>query len=307
MNPTSSFVPAAPGRSIAVVGAGRLGGVLARALRDVGFTVFGPLRRGEAIPAVDVALLCVPDAAIHDAAEAARPHAALVGHVSGATGLDDVDFSVHPLQTFTGSEPPAVFRGIGAAIEGRTEEALAAADGIARALGALPFPVDDAHRAGYHASASIASNLLLAVLDAAEQVAGSAGIPSAEARAALAPLVRQTVENWAERGAADALTGPIARGDEVTVARQRAAIAEGDPELLPVVDALIAQTRVLAGHAGDRVSSRSARSTTPGEGRSTAVGDVRPTTPEDVRPTTPGDARPTTLAGASPSAERTRA
>ncbi|WP_292888171.1 DUF2520 domain-containing protein [Microbacterium sp.] len=340
-------MPAAPGRSIAVVGAGRLGGVLARALRDVGFTVFGPLRRGEAMPAVDVALLCVPDAAIHDAAEAARPPAALVGHVSGATGLDDVDFSVHPLQTFTGSEPAAVFRGIGAAIDGRTEEALAAADGIARALGALPFRVDDAHRAGYHASASIASNLLLAVLDAAEQVAGSAGIPSAEARAALAPLVRQTVENWTERGAAEALTGPIARGDEKTIARQRAAIAEGVPDLLPVVDALIAQTRVLAGHAGDRVSSRSARSTTPGDvpstpagdapsttagaarptvpgdARLTPAGDARSTTPGDIRstpagdvpstpagdarPMVPGDARPTTPAGASPSTERSRA
>ncbi|MFJ4165474.1 DUF2520 domain-containing protein [Microbacterium sp. NPDC089698] len=265
MNEAVSSTSSAPDRSIAVVGAGRLGGVLARALGEAGFEVRGPFGRGDEIPAVDVVILCVPDAAIHDAASAARPHARLIGHVSGATGLDDVDFSIHPLQTFTGSEAPDVFHGIGAAIDGRTAEALAAAEGIARALGAHPFRVDDAHRAGYHASASIASNLLLAVLDAAEQVAGSAGIPSAEARTILAPLVRQTVENWVGVGAARALTGPIARGDEETVARQRAAVVEGVPELAPLFDALTDRTRALAATAGDRVSSRFARSTTPDE------------------------------------------
>ncbi|MGN7860571.1 DUF2520 domain-containing protein [Microbacterium sp. 22303] len=268
MNSTSSYATAASDRSIAVVGVGRLGGVLARALTEAGFDVRGPLGREDAVPAVDIAILCVPDAAIHVAALAARPHAGLVGHVSGSTGLDDVDFSIHPLQTFTGSEQPSVFHGIGAAIDGRTPEALATAESVARALGAHPFRVEDAHRAGYHASASIASNLLLAVLDAAERVAGSAGIPSGEARAILAPLVRQTVENWADRGAAEVLTGPIARGDDATVARQRAAIAEGDPELLELVDALTAQTRALADPEGDRVSSRSARSTTAGTVRS---------------------------------------
>ena len=258
MNAAVFSPPSAPDRSIAVVGAGRLGSVLARALGEAAYDVIGPLGRGDAIPAVDVVLLCVPDAAIHDAAEVARPHARMIGHVSGATGLDAVDFSIHPLQTFTGSEAPTVFRGIGAAIDGRTPEALAVAEQLAYALGAHPFRVDDAHRAGYHASASIASNLLLAVLDAAEQVAGSAGIPAPEARAILAPLVRQTVENWVEVGAAEALTGPIARGDEETVARQRAAVDVAVPDLLTLFDALIAQTRTLAETAVDSVSSRSA-------------------------------------------------
>jgi predicted short-subunit dehydrogenase-like oxidoreductase (DUF2520 family) len=259
MNATStSSLPAAPDRGIAVVGAGRLGTVLARALGAAGFEVAGPLSRGESIASVDVAILCVPDVAIREAANTARPHARLLGHVSGATGLDDVDFSIHPLQTFTGSEPPSVFRGIGAAIDGRTPESLAVAEGIATALGAHPFRIEDTHRAGYHASASIASNLLLAVLDAAEQVAGSAGIPPAEARAILAPLVSQTVGNWAEHGAPAALTGPIARGDEATVARQRRAIAADDPDLLPVIDALTAQTRRIAYRAVGSARAESA-------------------------------------------------
>jgi len=273
MNSTSSSLPVSPDQRIAVIGAGRLGSVLGRALAEAGFTVVGPLGREDAIPMVDVAILCLPDVAIHAAAEAARPHARLIGHVSGATGLDDVDFSIHPLQTFTGSESPDVFHGIGAAIDGRTPEALALAEQLAMALGAQPCRVDDAHRAGYHAAASIASNLLLAVLDAAEHVAGSAGIPPDEARVILAPLVRQTVENWVERGAAHALTGPIARGDEVTVTRQRAAIAEGNAELLVLVDALTARTRVVAEDGGERPSSRFARSGTEQRGRSTTDSD----------------------------------
>ena len=39
---------------------------------------------------------------------------------------------------------------------------------------------------------------------------------------------------------------PVARGDEETVQRQRAAIAERAPELLALFDALVTATRSLA-------------------------------------------------------------
>lgn len=228
----------APDTTIAIVGAGRLGGVLARALRAAGFGVRGPLRRDDRMPDADLALLCVPDSAIAAVAFAARPHARLVAHVSGATPLADVDFSIHPLQTFTGTETPEVFRGIGVAVDGRTPEALAVAEQLATALGATPFRVDDAHRAEYHAAASFASNFVLTVLDAAERLAAPSGLD----RAHLAPLVQQTVDNWVASGAASALTGPIARGDEATVARQRAASAD----FADLFDALAAATRAVA-------------------------------------------------------------
>ena len=61
------------------------------------------------------------------------------------------------------------------------------------------------------------------------------------------PLVRATVDNWAALGPDRALTGPIARGDEATVARQREAIADRAPELLAMFDALADATRDLAG------------------------------------------------------------
>ncbi|WP_105677393.1 DUF2520 domain-containing protein, partial [Microbacterium sp. MYb72] len=235
MNPASELAPAT---TIAVIGAGRLGGVLTRVLRTAGFSVLGPLRRDQPMPAADIAILAVPDAAISAVAFVARPHVRRVAHLSGATGLDAVDFSIHPLQTFTGGETPEVFHGIGAAIDGRSAEDKCLARDLARALGMTPFTVTD--RAVYHAAASFASNFVLTVLDAAEQLAAAAGVENP--REVLAPLVRQSVDNWQHQGAADALTGPIVRGDEATVATQRA--ATGDHRDL--FDALATATRRIA-------------------------------------------------------------
>src|SRR5581483_5832188 len=105
----------------------------------------------------------------------------------------------------------------------------------------LPVEVAQADRAAYHAAASIASNFLITLEGAAERLAASTGVD----RALLVPLVRATVENWARLGPERALTGPVARGDEDTIARQRAAVAERTPELLELFDALTAATRRL--------------------------------------------------------------
>ena len=83
----------------------------------------------------------------------------------------------------------------------------------------------------------------------AERLAASAGI----GREPLVALVRASVENWAASGAAAALTGPIARGDEQTVEHQRAAVAERAPDDLDLYDALTAATRRLA---AERTTSR---------------------------------------------------
>jgi predicted short-subunit dehydrogenase-like oxidoreductase (DUF2520 family) len=230
--------------SIAIVGAGRLGTALAAALRDTDLPVTGPLGRGSVAAGTAAAvLLCVPDAEI--AAAAALVEAGpLVGHCSGATGLDVLApheaFGLHPLMTV--AHDSAAFAGAGAAVAGSTPRAERVAEALARALGLIPTHVADADRAAYHAAASIASNFLVTLEGAAERLAATAGVE----RALLAPLVRAAVENWAARGAADALTGPIARGDDATVERQRAAVAERTPDLLPLFDALADATRELA-------------------------------------------------------------
>lgn len=215
--------------------------------------MLGPSGRGERSARADAALLCVPDAQIESAAKAVAGRAPLVGHTSGATPLASlaparaVAFGLHPLQTFAGGEPPERFRGAGCAVAGTTPAALTFATGLANALGMSAFPIADGDRPNYHAAASIASNFLVTLLAAAEEVAGAAGIEPEQARALLAPLVRNTVENWAALGPERALTGPLARGDEATVAAQRAALEASIDHLLPLFDELAERTRALAG------------------------------------------------------------
>ncbi len=195
----------------------------------------------------------MPDGEIEAAAAAIAGAAPLVGHTSGATPLNALApagaaaFGLHPLQTFTAdSSGLRAFEGAGCAIAGSTAEALAFAAGLARVLGMTPFEIDDEGRAAYHAAASMASNFLVTLQAAAERIAAGAGLEPDEARQLLVPLLRRTVDNLAELGPSEALTGPIARGDEATVAAQRRAIAEEAPELLALFDALAEHTRALA-------------------------------------------------------------
>jgi predicted short-subunit dehydrogenase-like oxidoreductase (DUF2520 family) len=228
-----------------------VGTALAGALRAAGVDVDGPLGRGGRPAGCHAILLCVPDAEIAAAAEVVTAAAPLVGHTSGATPLSALAhagvaaFGLHPLQTV--ANPDARFDGAGAAVAGSTPEALAFATALADRLGMTPFEIDDEGRAAYHAAASVASNFLVTLQAAAETIASGAGLEPEQARALFAPLVRQTVENIAELGPEAALTGPVARGDEATVAAQRAAVEETAPELVELFDELVRRTRELAG------------------------------------------------------------
>jgi predicted short-subunit dehydrogenase-like oxidoreductase (DUF2520 family) len=238
---------------VGVVGAGRLGTALVAALREAGVAVEGPFGRGEVPAGCDAILLCVPDSEIAAAAATVAGAAPLVGHTSGATPMSALEpgggatFGLHPLQTFAEGSGPEAFVGAGCAIAGSTPEALAFAAALARTLGMTPFEIDDEGRAAYHAAASVAANFLVTLHDAAERIAAGAGLEAEEARALLMPLVRQTADNVAELGPAAALTGPIARGDDATVAAQRRAIEATAPELLGLFDELVRHTRDLAG------------------------------------------------------------
>jgi predicted short-subunit dehydrogenase-like oxidoreductase (DUF2520 family) len=230
-------------RRLAIVGQGRVGVALATALARKGYEVDGPLGRGADGSGADAVLLCVPDGEIARAAAQITP-GPLVGHCSGATGLGVLApheaFSLHPLMTVT--TDGADFTGAGAAIAGSTSRARIVATELAAALNMRPVEIAEHDRPAYHAAASIASNFLVTVEAAAERLGAAVGLE----REQLVPLVRATVENWARLGPERALTGPVARGDEATVARQREAVAETTPELLELFDALVNATRGLA-------------------------------------------------------------
>jgi predicted short-subunit dehydrogenase-like oxidoreductase (DUF2520 family) len=211
---------------VTVIGAGRAGSTIAARLRERGVPVRddGELR-----------LLCVPDRAIAEVAAAIEP-GPWVAHVSGGTPLATLDpherrFSVHPLQTLTADGGAGQLDGAWGAVTAESAEAHDRAVWLAETLGLQPFVLADDKRALYHAGASMASNFLVTLYRAAEQLFEEAGAPPA----ALIPLMTRTIENGFD------LTGPIARGDWETVERHVAALSGTGLE--PLYNALVEATR----------------------------------------------------------------
>jgi predicted short-subunit dehydrogenase-like oxidoreductase (DUF2520 family) len=220
-----------------------MGTAISTALRDAGVPVRGPLGRGSSGGGAAVVLLCVPDREIGAASAAIAP-GPMVGHVSASADLallaPHERFMLHPLLSVVGAG--ARFAGATAAIDGSTPRAMNVAAALAGRLGMRVTMIAAEQRALYHAAASAASNFLVTVEGMAEELALRVGLD----RGALTPLVRATVENWVQLGAREALTGPIARGDMLTTARQRAAVADAAPALLTLWDALATGTSELA-------------------------------------------------------------
>jgi predicted short-subunit dehydrogenase-like oxidoreductase (DUF2520 family) len=236
-----------------LIGEGRMGGSLARAARagDLEVSISGRGFDPDRL-AGDEVLICVPDGSIREVADrigSASMPPRLVGHTSGATGLEaisgagasDGTFSIHPLQTVPDSETS--LHGAPAAIAGSTPEAAGFAEVLASALGLEPFAVPEAERPLYHAAASISSNFLIALEETAAELMLAAGVE--RPRETLAPLVRRTVDNWVERGSV-ALTGPVARGDEATLAVHRSALEAARPDLVAFYDCMVDRTASVA-------------------------------------------------------------
>ncbi|MDQ2700017.1 MAG: DUF2520 domain-containing protein [Actinomycetota bacterium] len=239
-----------------IVGPGRVGHSIADAAVRAGLRVELLGRDFDAsLSGSKTVLICVPDQEIERVADQLAGGAqlpAFTGHTSGATRLDVLDacqtdgaFSLHPLQTVpTGSTD---LNGCPAACAGSGPAATGLATALARTVGMLPFEIEEKHRAIYHAAASMASNYLVTLEQTAAGLLGEAGVENP--RAVLAPLVTRTLANW-EKDGAEALTGPIVRGDESTVETHRRALAAGHPEVLPLYDALAERTRAIAATGG---------------------------------------------------------
>src|SRR5688572_22570778 len=121
-------------RGITIVGAGRLGTALARALTARNTPVVGPTRRGETISG-DIVLIAVPDREIANVARGVAA-GALIGHTAGAITLDVFggreSFSLHPLMTAGAGH--AEFDGASAAVAGTSARARRVARELATRL-----------------------------------------------------------------------------------------------------------------------------------------------------------------------------
>ncbi|WP_035625292.1 Rossmann-like and DUF2520 domain-containing protein [Herminiimonas sp. CN] len=264
-----------------IVGCGRVGRVLGRLLgRNNLFRVQDVLTRSQAGAAdaaafvgagaacsemaalriADVTLLGVPDDRIAAACAALAARGLLsqnsiVFHCSGALSSQALSAaiacgaavaSVHPVRSFADPEMVAQqFAGTFCGIEGDAR-ALQMLQPALLAIGAQPVALDADAKTLYHAASVFACNYLTTVVDTALRAYSAAGIEPELARRMAQPLIAETLANIFRLGPEQALTGPIARGDLATVARQQAAVAAWDGAAGTLYEALADATRQLA-------------------------------------------------------------
>jgi predicted short-subunit dehydrogenase-like oxidoreductase (DUF2520 family) len=246
--------------SLTIIGAGRVGRALGRALCERGWKVFGVVTRSkpsarravrfigqghafagiarEALSPRNI-LISTPDSAIPQIAEelarvcAEEWKGKTVLHTSGAlasTALEPVRKfgaavgSLHPLQTFSGIGVPPL-EGRVFAVEGDAA-ALRLARQMVRTLGGHVLQLPASGKAAYHAAASMAAGQVLALLEAAMNLMMSLGIKRRDALRALLPLTRQVLDNLERVGPRAAWTGPLARGDYGVIAAHQSALGE---------------------------------------------------------------------------------
>ncbi|HTU40404.1 MAG TPA: DUF2520 domain-containing protein [Candidatus Aquilonibacter sp.] len=238
---------------IAIVGAGNLANALAVGLHWANYTIdeivsrasVASVKRARALARevrasastiyrarlqAEIVWFCVPDREIAGTAEllsgATDWHGKVALHSSGALTSDTLEVlrrrgaavaSVHPLMTFV-RDSRALPKGVPFALEG-DPKALRIARALVLQLRGDPFTIHKRYKQAYHAWGMFLSPLFIALLAAAERVAGAAGFSRHDARKRMLPILRQTLTNYDRMGAAQSFSGPIARGDVDTVSR----------------------------------------------------------------------------------------
>jgi predicted short-subunit dehydrogenase-like oxidoreductase (DUF2520 family) len=277
-------------KTVAIIGAGRVGSSVGFLLAKAGYTVTAVAARslesakkaaafiGSGGPAADVAqaassaaivVITTPDRTIKEVCGKIaqgggfRAGAAVV-HMSGAHSLDLLDPAkaagahravIHPLQSVPGREQGV--RNIPGSyfrIEADTG-ALDTARELVKALGGLelrmPGWTQDAYSAAlYHAGAVAVSNFFVALVDYGLKFYQALGADRKEALKAVLPLIKGTLSNIESAGVPQALTGPIDRGDAKTVQGHIAAMKQRAPELLGLYRELAKQTIAAARDKG---------------------------------------------------------
>ncbi|MFO0620735.1 MAG: Rossmann-like and DUF2520 domain-containing protein [Polyangia bacterium] len=250
---TSLFADEAqPERStqVLVVGAGPVGLCFERALSHVGFPVrswsrsHGPLwPQGSEPVAADIVILAVRDDAIPHAAEYIVTHGgagpqSVVLHCAGGRPPSQVLGSIrelvkgigllHPLRSFVhtgssddreGSGPQKEHELIGTVMALCGDSSgLAAGQELCQALSGVPLVLPEDRLPMYHAAAVLAAGHVATLLDVAVQLLSRIGLDRKAAATALTALTESVLLNIRQVGLPQALTGPIARGDALTVA-----------------------------------------------------------------------------------------
>lgn len=121
--------------------------------------------------------------------------------------------SLHPCYSFPRKESrPDLFQDIYFALEG-DDSAVAAAEEIIQRIGGVDIKIRAEDKANYHTACSLTSNMSVALFYTAIALLSQCGITEEKAKKVLWPLLEGTLQNVNKIDIFDALTGPVARGD----------------------------------------------------------------------------------------------
>jgi predicted short-subunit dehydrogenase-like oxidoreductase (DUF2520 family) len=262
---------------VGVIGPGRAGTALARALGRAGHEITAVAAVSEAskqrardnfpharledpaqvIEDADLVLLTVPDDVLPGlvaglASTGAPLRGRLLAHASGAHGIRVLDpataagalpLAIHPVMTFTGRDDDVDrIKGVSFGVTA-PEPLRPAAEVLVIEMGGEPVFIAEENRHLYHAALAFAANHLVTLVAEAEEMLSKAGADNPSRM--LGPLLGAALDNALRFGDAG-LTGPVARGDDGTVAAHVAAIKQAEPGAL---GAYLALARLTADRA----------------------------------------------------------
>lgn len=239
-----------PGRlAVGIVGAGRVGSALGRALGLAGHKVVAAagvsdatrervrvrlpgvplLPVPEVVEAADLALFTVPDDVLPELvagliAADVPVRGKLVAHTSGRFGANVLDpatragalpLALHPVMTFTGrSDDVDRLAGISFGVTA-PDPLRPVAEALVVEMGGEPVWIPEDRRTLYHAALAGGANHLVTLVVESMDLLGRAGVEHPSRM--LGPLLGAALDNALRLGLRG-LTGPVARGDAGTVA-----------------------------------------------------------------------------------------
>ena len=245
-------------KRIGFIGAGKVGVTLGIYLRDKGMLVKGYTSRTNesalwaaqntgttAYPDImqfvmdcDIIIITTPDDEIKNVWQKIKKfdlEDKFIIHTSGALSSDVFDgvkekgaygYSVHPIYVFP--DKCGDISGLDRCfftIEGdkrKLEEVKAFISGI----GNKTSVIDSSKKTLYHAANVFVSNLMLALLSIGEECLKNSGMKENISLEAIMPLITTNIENIAEKGFINAMTGPVERNDYSTIEKHLQALPE---------------------------------------------------------------------------------